>query len=169
MPLDMYSPPNTSHIGTFTDDVYAGTLAIAQFSNGDMTVARCTSSCSSLSGFITVQPYNDDTYGSSSSACPRLAMEAAASEALEMLPLIRLRNIDRTGKPQAASVPAVETRKPKPSDLTFPIPEFCLGDSPVQITNWTLANSNFEPDTLDGWNLLQEERILDIANFQPIF
>jgi hypothetical protein len=40
-------PPNTSHIGSFTDDVYAGTLAIAQSSDDDMTVARCTSSCRS--------------------------------------------------------------------------------------------------------------------------
>jgi hypothetical protein len=85
-----------------------------------------------------------------------------------MLPLIRLRNIDTTGKPQAASVPAVETRKPKPSDLTCPTPESCLGDTPVQITNWTLANSNFEPDTLDGWNLLQEESIFDIVNFPTV-
>lgn len=88
-------------------------------------------------------------------------MEAAASEALAMMPLIRLGNIDTTGKPQAPSVPAVETRKPNPSDLTCPTPESCLGDPPDEITNRTLANSNIEPDTLDGWNLVPEEGIYD--------
>ena len=78
-----------------------------------------------------------------------------------MMPLIRLGNIDTTGKPQAPSVPAVETRKPTPSDLTCPTPESCLGDPPDEITNRTLANSNIEPDTLDGWNLVPEEGIYD--------
>jgi hypothetical protein len=49
--------------------------------------------------------------------------------------------------PQITSEPAVETRKPKPSDLTYQTPESCLGDPPVETTNWTLANSNFELDT----------------------
>ena len=110
---------------------------------------------------MSVQPYNDDSYSSSSSASPRLALEAAASEALAMMPLIRLGNIDTTGKPHAPSVPAVETRKPNPSDLTCPTPESCLGDPPDEITNWTLASSNIEPDTLDGWNLVPEEDIYD--------
>lgn len=90
-------------------------------------------------------------------------MAAAAFEALELMPLIRLSNEDTIGNPQATSVPAIETRTPKPSDLTCPTPESCLGDPSVKITNWTLANSNIEPDNLDGWNLLPEEGICDVS------
>jgi hypothetical protein len=82
--------PNSSHISCITDDVYAWTLATAQFSDDNMTVAGCTSSCKSA-GFTIAGLEYDDTYRSSSRASPRSALEAAASEALDTSDNVRTR------------------------------------------------------------------------------